>query len=229
MPGTGIAVVGATGGCGTTTMAAAITAWGGAGICRVLGLDGHGGGPHTLWGVRVERGVDHLDAVRAEVDAGHVQHIAHKGMAEWDLVAGPESAMTYAGWGGDLAPRLVAAMVPQGPWVADLGRGDHQLAECVVKHASGVVVMTPCSLDGAEACRHLLPHISAPRVLVAAVARPGEHHVSRRAIRRLVPGHTVMEVPWDRRGVGRLASGATGRRGLQSCVGQIMQALVTDG
>jgi hypothetical protein len=229
MPRVGIAVMGAAGGCGTTTIAAAIAAWGDAGICRVLGLDGHGGGPHAVWGVRVERGVDDLDAVRAEVDSAHVEHIAHRGMGGWDLVAGPGSAAAYARWEGDVTPRLVDAMVPPGPWVADLGRGDHRLAECVLGHASGVVVMTPCSLDGAEACRHLLPRVSAPRVLVAALARPGEDHVSPRAIRRLVPTHTVVEVPWDRRGVVRLASGATGRRGLPQCVRQIMQALVHDG
>jgi len=229
MPGAGIAVMGATGGCGTTTMAAAITAWGDAGICRVLGLDGHGGGPHVMWGVRVERGVDQLDAVRGEVDAGHVHHIAHQGMGEWGLVAGPSSPAAYARWDGDAAPRLVDAMVPPGPWVADLGRGDHQLAAHVMQRASGAVVMMPCSLDGTEACRQMLPHISAPRVLVAVVARPGDDHVSLRAIRRLIPSHTVMEVPWDRRGAVRLTSGATGRRGLQSSALQIVEALVRDG
>jgi len=229
MSGPGIAVVGATGGCGTTTMTAALAVWGLAGTRRVLSLDGHGGGPHALWGVPVARGVDHLDAVRAEVDAGHVKHIAHRGMGEWDLIAGPGTAMAYAAWPEHLARRLANALVPTGPWLADLGRGDHVLAEGIVTHAAGVVVMTPRSLGGAEACRTVLDALPDVRAVVGAVPRPGEDHMSSGALRRLLHGASIVEVPWDRRGVRSLVAGAGGRRGLAACARHVAEMVADHG
>ena len=71
MTGRGIAVVGAVGGCGATTVAGgvalALAALGHA--PTVIGIDGHGGGPHVLWGIPVARTVGDLWSVRDELDA----------------------------------------------------------------------------------------------------------------------------------------------------------------
>jgi hypothetical protein len=229
MSGPGIAVVGATGGCGTTTMTAALAVWGLAGTRRVLGVDGHGGGPHVLWGVPVARGVDHLDAVRDEVGPAHVAHIAHRGMGEWDLIAGPGNALAYAAWPEPLARRLATALVPASPWLADLGRGDHALAEGIISHASGVLVVTPRSLGGAEACRAMLDTLHDVRTVVGAVPRPGEDHLSSGALRRLLHGALIVEVPWDRRGVRSLVAGAGGRRGLAACARHVAEMVADHG
>ena len=229
MPGTGIAVLGATGGCGTTTMTAALAAWSGMGARRVLSLDGLGGGPHVLWGVQVERAIDHLDAVRAEVAPRHVQQIAHQGMGEWDIVAGPDAAAGYRPWADDHASRLADALAEVTPWVADLGRGQHDIGQQVLTRATGVVIMVPRSLEGADACQRLLPHLPAVPVVVGAVARPGEDAVSARSMRRLVRGPDIVEVPWDRRAVRALATVAPGRRGLAASVAHIGEALVRGG
>lgn len=226
MPGMGIAVVGAAGGCGTTVMTAALAAWGGMGVRRVLSLDGLGGGPHALWGVQVERAVDHLDAVRAEVLPRHVQQIAHRGMGVWDIVAGPDAAAGYRPWAEDHARRLAGALTEVTPWVADLGRGQYDIGQTVLTRATGAIIMAPRSLEGADACQRLLSHLPSVPVVVGAVARPGEDAVSARSMRRLVRGPDIVEVPWDRRAVRALARVAPGRRGLAACAGRMGEALV---
>lgn len=229
MPACRVAVMGATGGSGTTTMATALAAWGGLGVRRLLALEGHGGGPHEALRIPLARGVDDLDAVRSEVAAQHVQQIAHQGPGDWDLVAGPGSAAAYTAWSGDLSTRLVDAMLAPDTWVADLGRGDHVLADAIAQRATLVVLMTPRCLLGAEAAQRLLERQTGRPVVVGALARPGEDQISLRALRRLMRGADVVEVAWDRRGVERLSSAPRGRRGLASSVRVIAEMVGADG
>ena len=224
-----VAVMGATGGCGTTTMTTALAVGGGIRTRRLLALDGHGGGAHLALGVPVSRGIDDLHVVRSEVEPGHVHQIAHQGMGEWELIAGPAGAASYGSWVGDPGVRLTEALLATGPWVADLGRGDHVLAHPIARRAAIVVVMMPRSLRGAEAGHRLLEHHAGCRMVAAAVARPGEDHISMRALRRLMRGVDVVEVPWDRRGVDQLPSVTRGRRGLAACVRGIGETVASDG
>ena len=225
----GIAVVGAVGGCGTTTMTAALARWGGVGVRRVVSLDGHGGGPHMAWGVQVERAVDDLHAVRAEVDARHVQQIAHQGMGEWDIIVGPGAVAADRTWVDDHAVRLAGALADTTPWVADLGRGQHDAARALMARASAAIIMVPRSLEGADGCRRLLSQLPGVPVVVGAIARPGEDAVSGRGMRRLVRGAELVEVPWDRRAVRALATAGPGRRGLAACAARIADAAVRGG
>ncbi len=221
----GIIVVGAVGGCGTTTLAAALALAQADGGIRVLGLDGHGGGPGVLWGMSPDRTVDDLDAVRSEVDGGHAEQIIHRQAGGIEVVIGPRPGRSSPWSGGD-ADRLAAALVPDGPWVADCGRGGHDLARAMARHASLVVVMSPRTVAGATACGEVVTMCDAPRVLVAITGIPGEPDLSGRAFRRLMSTRMCVDVPTDPRGAQRVAAAVmpTGRRGIALAVRSITDA-----
>lgn len=218
----GIAVVGAAGGVGTTLLAAALAlaaadAPGDAPV-RVLGLDAHGGGPHALWGVHPQRTVDDLLPVRGEVTPAHVQQVLHRHEAGPELVVGPCTPLADALWGGSDAGGLAAALTAHGLWVADLGRGGSALQRAVLSVARDVVVVTCASPGAAATAAALAGDLPAGCRLTLALVRRRDEPLSVRAMRRLV-GHDPLEVPWDRAGAERCAAGASpGRRGLWAAV-----------
>lgn len=219
----GIAVLGAVGGCGTTTLVATLAMSAPEGPMRVLALDGHGGGPHRAWGLAPERTVDDLQAVRDEVGASHVEHIVHRQAGGREVLVGPVDGVGLAWWSGDSADRLARAITPAFPWLADLGRGDHAIARAVVARASGSVIVAPCTVSGADAVHRLREAIAARPVAVGLTERPGVEAISSRAFRRLVGAVAVVEVPLPT-GRGRRA------RRADASVGQrLREAIRADG
>lgn len=219
----GIAVLGAVGGCGTTALVVALAVSAPEGPLRVLALDGHGGGPHRVWGLAPERTVDDLQAVRDEVGVSHVEHILHRQAGGREVLVGPMDGAGVAWWSGDAADRLARAITPAFPWLADLGRGDHAIARAVIAHASGSIIVAPCTVSGAEAVRRLHDAVAGQSLVVGLTERPGAEAISFRAFRRLVGGVTVVEVPWPG-GRGRRARRADALVGMR-----LREALRADG
>lgn len=220
----GMAVIGCAGGVGTTVLAAALALASGDTPVRVLGLDAHGGGPHDLWGMRPDRGVDDLVAVRGEVDEAHVAHVVHRHRGRLEVVMGPGDAMSTAAWQPH-ADRLAAALVPAGGWVADLGRGDHCLGRSVTARAACVVLVTAASPASVAACRQHLDTLAHARPVLVAMLRRHDESLSARAARRLL-GHDIVELPWDRSGVERCAAAEPGRRGMWKAVHSLVDGAV---
>jgi hypothetical protein len=72
----------------------------------VIGIDGHGGGPHVLWGIPVARTVGDLWSVRDELDAAHIAHIVHVHTDALRLVSGPPTAAARAAWSMEVSAHL---------------------------------------------------------------------------------------------------------------------------
>ncbi|MFZ4755052.1 MAG: hypothetical protein ACOYL4_03470 [Miltoncostaeaceae bacterium] len=224
----GIAVAGAVGGCGATTVAGgvalALAALGQA--PTVIGIDGHGGGPHVLWGVPVARTVGDLWSVRDELDAAHVAHIVHAHTDALRLVSGPPTAAAMAAWNEQQTGRLAAALVSATPWVADVGRGDADMQRALIAHASVLVVVTSRSVIGASACGAVIQSHRGMRVVVVASALPGRPGVSPRAFRALAPAEVVIGLAEDARGAEDVGAcrPPKGRGGMAAAIRDLLEA-----
>lgn len=215
----GIAVLGAAGGCGTTTVAAALAHCAPAGQLRVLALDGHGGGPHRTWGLAPERTVDDLRPVRHEVDASHVERILHRRGDGHEVIVGPADGIGMAAWADGDAERLVAACIPAFAWVADLGRGDHAVGRAVVARAAGVAIVSPCTVAAAGVVHEIVGAVPTSHTAVIVSQGPGGDCISPRAFRRLVGGSEVVDMSWH------ASQGRRGRRALSAVALRVWEIL----
>ena len=224
----GLAVAGAVGGCGATTVAGgvalALAALGQA--PTVIGIDGHGGGPHVLWGVPVARTVGDLWSVRDELDAAHVAHIVHAHTDALRLVSGPPTAAAMAAWNEQQTGRLAAALVSATPWVADVGRGDADMQRALIARASVLVVVTSRSVIGASACGAVFQSHRGMRAAAVASALPGRPDVSPRAFRALAPVEVVIGLPEDARGAEDVGAcrPPRGRGGMAAAIRHLLEA-----
>ena len=228
MTGSGIAVVGAVGGCGATTVAGgvalALAALGHA--PTVIGIDGHGGGPHVLWGIPVARTVGDLWSVRDELDAAHIAHIVHVHTDALRLVSGPPTAAAMAAWNEQQTGRLAAALVSATPWVADVGRGDADMQRALMARAAVLVVVTSRSVMGANACGAVIQGHPGMRAAVVASALPGRPDVSPRAFRTLAPAEVVIGLAADARGAEDVGAcrPPKGRGGMAAALRDLLEA-----
>lgn len=223
----GTVVVGATGGCGATTVACALAlmlaAQGGAPL--LVDGDLHAGGPGALWNVDATRGLDDLGELGSDVGAEHVGHLVHRHACGVDVMAGclrASSAVVH----DPVACAAVADYAASRPcWVADGGRGDSGLVAALIARADRLLMVAPCTLRGAARAAALVERLDArSAVVLAARWVPGEH-VPARVLARSAGGAEVLALGRDDRAAGHVAAGRAPRgRGLARALQPLVPA-----
>ncbi|MBL6633402.1 MAG: hypothetical protein ISP32_03285 [Thermoleophilia bacterium] len=204
----GIVVMGAAGGCGTTTLACALALHmappGGSPLLVDAGM--HGAGPAALWGLDPARALDDLLPLGDGVTAGHVDQVVHHHACGVDVIAGSTGPAGAALWHGPRAQAVAAHVAARGEWVADAGQGDAPLAQVLVRQATRLVLVVPATVQGAARAARGLPALEQPAVLVAS-ALPGGDALAARAMRAAMGGRAVVALDRDDRGARDVAEG----------------------
>lgn len=221
----GTVVIGATGGCGTTTVAC--------GLALMLGADGaapllvdadlHAGGPGALWSLDAARALDDLGDLGSDVVPQHVGHLVHRHACGVDVMAGCASAKSSVVHDPATCAAVADYAASRPCWVADGGRGDSGLAAALMARADRVVMMVPCTLRGAARAAAIAPRIDARNgVSLAAGWVPGER-VPARVLGRSLGWPDAGTVDRDDRAAADVAAGRTprGRR-----LARLLQGLV---
>lgn len=221
----GTVVIGAAGGCGTTTIACALALMlaSGGNAPLLVDADLHGGGPGALWNLDAARGLDDLADLGPEVRAAHVGHLVHRHACGVDVMAGCASAASSVVNEPAACDAVAAYAAARSSWVADCGRGDSGVAEALIARADRVVLVAPCTLPGVARAAAVAARVEA-RGAVALAARwvPGER-VPARVLSRSVGWPDVTPLGADGRGAADVAAArAPGGRGLA----RALQALV---
>lgn len=197
----GVVVVGATGGCGTTVLACALALrLADAGQVPLLVDAGmHGTGPPALWGITATRGLDDLLPLGAGITSGHVDHVVHRHSRGVDVVAGSAGPGSALAW-SDAAGSLAGHVADRAAWVADAGLGDAPVAMALAQRASQVVLVAPATVQGARRAARMLQAPVAAAATVVATALPGGDRLSARAMRAAMGGRPVVVMDRDDRG-----------------------------
>ncbi len=203
----GVVVVGAAGGCGTTTFACALA------LARrqsgeqvlLVDLDPHGGGPTALWGVPVTRSLDDACALGSELDAGHLAHLVHRHATAIDVMAGARDPLALVDWSADAVEAVAAYVVSRASWVVDAGHGDTALATALLRRADLAVMLAPLTGHGVRRASHVARAVQGRPAVVVATELPAGERVPQRALERAVALEVVATAPRDNRGAARVA------------------------
>lgn len=213
----GTVVIGATGGCGATTVACALALMVAATDEAPLLVDAdlHGGGPGALWSIDAARALDDLGDLGADVGADHVGHLVHRHACGVDVMAGCASAASSVVHDPAAAAAVAAYAAARPSWVADAGRGDSGLAAALIARADRVVLVAPCTLPGVARAAVAARGIEArSAVALAAGWVPGER-VPRRVLARSLGWPEVLAIGADARAAAHVAAARAPRgRGL---------------
>ncbi|MSO44219.1 MAG: hypothetical protein EXQ74_02740 [Thermoleophilia bacterium] len=223
----GVVVMGATGGCGVTTLACGLALGRVHAHPLLVGADSLGGGPVEMWRIPVARSVDDLRTVIAELGPEHVGHVVHQHASGVAVLPGPSSPGRAIEWEGPTATALAKAVAAGGHWVADAGRGWSPFAAALATMATRVVVVVSGSLDAVVRARGVMVALDVDRITLIASALPIGGDLSARSLRRALGQGAVIEMPLDRRGARDIAAGAPARgRGIATVVGVLLSEWV---
>lgn len=236
----GIVVMGAAGGCGTTTFACALAlALAGEGeSVLMIDLDAHGGGPSALWGIPATRVLDDIHALGDGIAPEHLDHLVHRHPSGIDVMAGARAPQAVTAWAPAAAAALTAHVTARGSWVVDAGRGDTGVAAALVARAGLAVVLVPRTVHGAHRAARMLDRdgtgngnasggSEAPRrAVVVATELPGGEGIPERALARATGHEVIAGAPRDDRAAARVASAQAARgRGLARAVACVRGAM----
>ena len=208
----GIAVMGAAGGCGTTTLACALAlrmaSSGGAPLLVDAGM--HGAGPAALWGLEPARSLDDLLPLDEGVTARHVDQVMHHHACGVDVIAGSTGPASAAMWADPRSDALAAHVAARAGWVADAGLGDAPLGMALARRAALLVLVVPSTVHGAARAARAMPGLGTAAVVVAS-ALPGGDPLAARAMRAAMGGRSVVALDRDDRGARDVAEGRAPR------------------
>lgn len=201
MSGRMVVVVGAAGGCGTSTLASGLavaTARSG-GEVTLIDLDLSGGDMAGAWGVPLERTLDDLATVAGSVGPDHLRRAAaHHECGAALLPAGVDAGARRT-WDAPACAQLVRAAAESGTVVVDAGSGI-AAGSGAVETAGAVVLVCPSNMSGARRARVIVDRWRAAslddRLLVALVRGPAAPEVGPRAMERLLGAGIGCRVPW---------------------------------
>lgn len=204
----GIVVIGAAGGCGTTTLACALALRmaqsGDAPLLVDAGM--HGAGPAALWGLQPARALDDLLPLGDAVTSAHVDQVVHHHGCGVDVIAGSAGPASAASWDGAHADSVAAHVAARASWVADAGLGDSALAAVLARRAGRVVMVVPATVHGVARARRA-GIADGPPVVVVASALPGGDPLAARAMRAALGGHAAVALDRDDRAARDVAEG----------------------
>jgi MinD-like ATPase involved in chromosome partitioning or flagellar assembly len=222
----GIVVIGATGGCGATTIACAIALHGrGEATPLLVDADPHGGGPAALWGIDATRHLDDLAGLGGDIGTEHVAHLVHGHPCGIDVLAGGGPGASGVLDDARTAHAIAAHAASRRAWVADCGRGDTAVCESLVSRAGRVVLVVPRSLQGVARAGSAIIGLAGRPVLVAAGEIPGARGIGVAALTRALGVVEAVPVRRDDRGAVAVASARPPRgRGIAKAVALLVHA-----
>jgi len=223
----GIVVMGAVGGCGTTTLACAVALAHAAHgqVPLIADVDAHCGGPSDLWCVPATRALDDLLGLGDELRPEHLEHLVHRHSGGMDVMAGCRSPAAAVAWAPPGPERYAAYVSSRTPWVADAGRADTGLAAALVAVASLVVALVPRSVHSAQRAAGLLARTAGRNVLAVATDLPVGERISDRALGRAIGTEVIGSAPRDDRNAARVAAGQAARgKGIARAVAAVLEA-----
>ncbi len=220
----GVVVTGATGGCGTTTLACAIALRhaqaGGSPV--LIGAGADYGGPSDLWGVPAARTLDDLLPLGSDLTPVHISHIIHSHASGVGVIVGPRSPGAAAAWEGDMLDALVEGATGGHEWIADLGRAGTPLAHALAARADHVVVVVPARVECMAQASHLIGRMGNARTSAMWSPLPAAGDLPVRAMRRALGDIPVIVMPSDRRGAADVMAGRLpSRRGLGRAIAEL--------
>lgn len=197
----GIVVMGATGGCGTTTIACALALRlsGGSRVPVLIDAGVHGGGPAAAWGLAPARALDDLLPLGHDITAAHVEHVLHRHARGVDVIGGCASPVGAMAWTGPAATALAGHVADRGAWVADAGFADAPVAVALLARARRTVLVVPRTAQGAARARMALERVGDRPLAIVAGHVPGGDSVSPRGLARAVGGRAVIALGRDDR------------------------------
>ncbi len=212
-----VLVVGASGGCGASTLAAALAlSWqrDGEGAWLVE-ADAGRGDVAAAWDLAGERTLADLHGVVDELGPGHVRAAAEEhpsGVRVLAAAADPSAA----GWadppaGERLARAVAEAAGPSGRCAIDGGPGAGSLARGVAQVATAVLVVCPPRLDSARRARSVASALAAPGTGLV-VAAGGRAELGTRALARATGLEVRGTLPWSPGEAAELGCGRWPRR-----------------
>lgn len=145
-----VLVVGAAGGLGATTLAAALALAiaRDEGTVSLLDLDFETGATHAGWDVPRQRTTGDLVPVIAELRPEHLDLIAHRHQSGVDLVMAPGTAGASMPWQGPQVGVLVECAAQRGTVIVDSGRASGVHLDAVAAVASRAIVLAPATVAG---------------------------------------------------------------------------------
>lgn len=215
-------VVGANGGCGASLLAGALAlAWSHGGAPTwLVELDLGRGDRADAWGLGSTRTLDDLAGVVAELDARHLEHVAHVGATGVRLVGAPSGPGAVDAWDVEAVRRLVAcartAAGEGGRVVLDAGAGPGGVALAASAEADAVLIASGPTVAAARRARRIGEALDAAgtgrRRAVVLVGGPGAAEIGARAAARAAAMPIIGELPWvpgeaDRLGAGHWPGG----------------------
>lgn len=223
----GIVVLGATGGCGVTTLACALALRmaGGAEAPVLVDAGLHGGGPTAAWGVAPTRALDDLLPLGDAITAAHVDHVLHRHLRGVDVIGGCASPATAMQWTAHAAGALAGHVAMRAGWVADAGHGDGPVAAALLARARRVVLVVPRTAQGASRAARSIALVDGMPLAVVATDLPGGDSLSTRALARALGGRVVIALGRDERAAVDVAEARPPRgRRLARVVDQLLEA-----
>ncbi len=216
----GIVVIGATGGCGATTIACALALQGrGEATPLLVDADPHGGGPAAMWGIDATRHLDDLARLGDGIGTEHVAHLVHGHPCGIDVLAGCGPASSGLLDDAHTANAIAMHAASRAAWVADCGRGDTVVCETLTSRAGRVVLVVPRSLHGVARAGCAMAGLTGRPVIVAAGEIPGARAIGVSALARALGVADAVPVRRDDRGAGAVASARPPRgRGIAKAV-----------
>ncbi len=194
-------VVGAVGGCGTSTVACALAvAWSRAGHPPTL-IDGDptGGDIAASWGLPAQRTLDDLAVVAGEVGPEHLRRAATTRDDGLRVIAGTAGG-AGAAWTPPASGQLLEAAAAAGSVVVDGGAGYGDRGG-MLDDAHSVVLICPARAGAARRAAALIEHWEAhgvdERLAVVWSHGPGSVELSARALERLLGVHVQARLPWS--------------------------------
>lgn len=226
----GLALIGASGGCGTTTIAIAVAlAVQRAGGSSVLAeLDLARGDIAGLLGVPRERSIADLAEVSEDLTDTHVAAVAYPHRSGIRVLFAPPPSCGGV-WTRDAVQRLLIAARAAGFVVSDISGGLSEAALGAVDQGAHPVVVAPATSAGARRAALLAEALPSDREVSLALSQiGGRREMTARAARRRTGLQVVAEVPDSPREACSLAVGRwpTARRGRLAGAIQTLAAAV---
>ncbi len=174
-----IAVIGATGGAGATTVACGVAlAYAAQGSTAVL-IDGdlEFGDTHEAWDVPRHRTLGDLITVLDELGPHHVELVGYHHASGVELCLAPAERGAADAWRETDVAALLGAASSRGPVVVDCGRASPRHVDAVCDAAHSLIVVSPPTLRGAQRVAAIIARLddgSGARIVInrTRVARP---------------------------------------------------------
>lgn len=208
-----IAVVGACGGCGGSTVARALAL----GIAardqevRLVDLDLVWGDLHSSWGVPRDRSLDDLVDVRDELAPEHLRMVLAPHVSGVRLLLAPGRPDAERDWDADAIMRLIDGVADGGAVVLDLGRAPTHVVVAACTRAARRIVVAPLTIRGAQAVGRTMDVIGRDvEIVVNRATRDADIGV--RGFRRLIGEPIRGELPRRAAEAEEIAAGRRLRR-----------------